>query len=138
MNTSSASTFSVASTFITTRPGPTPTMCTNANSHTAVIASSVCRENVSGTYGSGMTKNGVEFAAPGMNRSSTMIRKIALAAIASRKACDERRPTGHEAGERSVGFAQIDVFAAGARPQRGQLGVRHRAEEREHAARNPG
>ena len=34
-------------------------MCTNANSQIAAIASSVCRENVSGTYGSGMTKNGV-------------------------------------------------------------------------------
>ena len=137
MNTSSASTFSVASTFITTRPGPTPTMCTIANSQTAVIASSVCRENVSGTYGSGMTKNGVEFAAPGINRSSTTIRKIALAAMRARETGDKRRPSGHEAGERPVRLAQIHVLAAGARPQRRQLGVRHGPEEREHAAGNP-
>src|SRR5688572_4800970 len=85
MNTRSASTFNVASTFITARPGPTPTMCTRANSQTAIIASTVCRENVSGTYGSGMTKIGVEFAAPGINRSSTTIKKMALAAIAPAK-----------------------------------------------------
>src|SRR5688572_12253384 len=85
MNTSSAITFSVASTFITARPGPTPTMCTKAKSHTAVIASTVCRENVSGTYGSGMTKSGAELATPGMNRSSTTMRKMALAASAPAK-----------------------------------------------------
>ena len=57
-------------------------MCTNANNQIESIASSVWRENVSGTYGSGMTKNGVESATPGIKRSSTNIRKIALAAIA--------------------------------------------------------
>ena len=37
----------------------------------------------------------------------------------------------------TVGRAQVDVFAAGPRPQRRQLGIRRRAAEREHAARHP-
>ena len=69
MNMSSADTLSAASTLPMIRPGPTPRMCTHAISAIAAIATSVCRENVSGTYGSGTTKNGVLLAAPGKKRS---------------------------------------------------------------------
>ena len=69
MKTSSAVTFSVARALLTTRPGPTPRMWMPANSQTATIATIVWRENDSGTNGIGTTKNGVEFATPGMNRS---------------------------------------------------------------------
>ena len=40
-------------------PARRRTMCTNAKSPIATIATSVCRENVNGTNGSGTTKNGV-------------------------------------------------------------------------------
>ena len=69
MKMSSAVTFSVARTLLTNRPGPTPRMWTTANSQTAAIATSVWRENESGTNGIGTTKNGVAFATPGTNRS---------------------------------------------------------------------
>ena len=64
------------------RPGPTPRMCTNANSQTARMATIVCRENDSGTNGIGMVKNGVVFATPGTNRSRYSTKTTALAAIA--------------------------------------------------------
>ena len=44
---------------------------------------------------------------------------------------------GEERGERSERVAQVDVFAAGVRPQRRELGVGHRAGERERAAGEP-
>ena len=70
MNISSADTFSAASTLPMMRPGPdAANVHATPSAQIAAIATSVCRENVSGTYGSGMTKNGVLFAAPGMNRS---------------------------------------------------------------------
>ena len=50
---------------------------------------------------------------------------------------DKRGPPGQEAGERAERLSQIDVLAAGLRPQRGELGVGHRAHEREHAAAHP-
>ena len=41
------------------------------------------------------------------------------------------------AAQRAERLAQVDVFAAGVRPQRRELRVRHRAGEREHAADEP-
>ena len=49
----------------------------------------------------------------------------------------ERGPSRQKAGERTEGFAQVDVLAAGLRPQRGQLGVGHRAHEREDSPTDP-
>jgi hypothetical protein len=69
MKTSSAVTFSVARALLTSRPGPTPRMCTPAKSQTAAIATSVWRENESGRNGIGTTKKGVAFATPGTKRS---------------------------------------------------------------------
>ncbi len=50
---------------------------------------------------------------------------------------DERRPAGEKRGDRSVGVTQVDVLATGARAQRRELGVRHRAGEREDTAKQP-
>src|SRR5262245_31548294 len=69
MNPTNAAIFSDAGTFVTVRPGPTPTMWTSAATTIAALATSVCTENVSGTYGIGTTRNGVLLAEPGMNRS---------------------------------------------------------------------
>ena len=65
---SSADTFSAARTFLTSRPGPTPRMWIHASRTIAESATSAWREKVSGTSGNGMTKNGVESFAAGMNR----------------------------------------------------------------------
>ena len=64
-----AATFAAARTFIITRPGPTPRMCTRASSHTEATATSVWIEIVSGTYGIGITNNGVWLSTPGMKRA---------------------------------------------------------------------
>src|SRR5688500_8273972 len=69
MKISSADTFNVARKFIITRPGPTPRRWTTASSHTDAIATSVCVDTVSGTYGSGTVNHGVELALPGTKRS---------------------------------------------------------------------
>ena len=54
-----------------------------------------------------------------------------------REAGDERRPAGQESGERSVRRAQIDVLAAGTRPERGEFRVRHGARECQQSAGEP-
>src|SRR5687768_18359383 len=59
INNRNAVTLSAASTFIATRPGPTPMMCTAASSQTDATATRVCTENVSGTYGIGIVNSGV-------------------------------------------------------------------------------
>ena len=53
------------------------------------------------------------------------------------EARDERGPPGQEAGKRPVRLAQIDILAARFRAERGELRIRHRAHEREHAAADP-
>ena len=49
----------------------------------------------------------------------------------------ERCPAGEERREAAEALAQVDVLAARARPQRAELGVGHRADEREQAAGDP-
>jgi hypothetical protein len=50
----------------------------------------------------------------------------------------EERPAVEESPERRERFAQIDVLAAGARHHRGELSVRERRGERQHAGEDPG
>ena len=50
---------------------------------------------------------------------------------------DERRPSRQERGERTERLAQVDILAPGTGPQRGELGVRHRAGERQGPADQP-
>ena len=95
-------------------------------------------ENVIGTYGSGIWSHGVEFADAG-NEPFEIERDaaFALAAIAPAKpATNDVHPVRNPA-EAAVRLAQVDVFATGARTQRGELGVRHRAAKCEHAAGQP-
>ena len=87
--------------------------------------------------GIGIARSGVPLATPGMKRSSVMIRNTGAGGHRTAEAGDERRPAGQKAGQRAEGLAEIDVLAAGLRPQRGELGVGHRAHEREHAAGHP-
>ena len=68
MKISSADTFRPASTFITRRPGPTPRTWIQAISPIAASATIACREIVSGTNGSGMTRSGVASFAAGTKR----------------------------------------------------------------------
>ena len=51
------------------------------------------------------------------------------------EAGNERGPPGEERRERTEGVAQVDVLAAGVRPHRRELGVGHRAGEREQRRR---
>ena len=46
-------------------------------------------------------------------------------------------PAIHESPERTVGFAQIDIFAAGFRQRRRQFGIAERAEQRQQSAEHP-
>ena len=54
------------------------------------------------------------------------------------EAGDERGPAGEERGDASEPGVQVDVLAAGPRPQRGQLRVGHRAGERQRPGGQPG
>ena len=49
----------------------------------------------------------------------------------------EPRPHIEEGGQVAVGFAEVDVFAASGGHHGAELGVGHRAEEREQAADDP-
>jgi len=98
MKPTNAATFSAARMLVTVRPGPTPTMCTRAATTIAELATSVWTENVSGTYGTGMTKSGAALAVPGMKRSRYSASTIALAAIAPEKpATNEVQPVRNPA-----------------------------------------
>ena len=71
INSTKASTFSVASRLLTNRPGPTPRRWTKANPQISARAITVCAEKesamVPGTIG--IEKNGVVFPAAGANRA---------------------------------------------------------------------
>ena len=56
----------------------------NAATAITALAASVCveKEKTIGVSGIGIASSGVEFATPGKNRSSVVMRKTALAAIA--------------------------------------------------------
>src|SRR5262245_61968040 len=68
MNTMKAVILSVVRMLLTSRPGPTPRTWTSEITITTAIAISVWRENVIGRYGTGITRNGVVSATPGMKR----------------------------------------------------------------------
>ena len=102
MNTSSADTLSVASTFLTTRPGPTPRMCTNANSAIAAIATQrvprerqrhVRKRHDEKRRGVGCTRN---------KALENEYQKDRACGHRAGKAGDERRPPGHEPRKRPV------------------------------------
>jgi hypothetical protein len=67
-NTTSASTFSDASTLWTRRPGPSPLTCTSDKPMMAEMATIACGVITSGASGIGTVNSGVRFAASGMNR----------------------------------------------------------------------
>ena len=69
MNPTKAATLRAARMLVTMPPGPRQRMCTNAAATIAALATSVCTENVSGSYGMGTTNRAVLLAAPGKNRS---------------------------------------------------------------------
>src|SRR5918993_1663456 len=85
MKISRAETFKAASTFPTTRPGPTPRRWIQDINAIAASATADCREKISGTNGSGIVKIGVVSAAAGTNLPTYNARTTALAAIAPEK-----------------------------------------------------
>ena len=95
------------------------------------------REKVSGTNGSGMTRSGVASRAAGHEAPEIEREHDGAGRDRAGEAGDERRPAGEERGQPAERRAQVDVLAAGARPQRRQLGVRHRAGKREQRRRRP-
>ena len=137
MKMSSADTFSPASTFITKRPGPTPRRWIQAIRPMAASATMAWREIVSGTSGTRDDEERRRVArrrheAPDVEREDDGAGRDGAG-----EAGDKRRPAGQERRETAERRAQVDVLATGARPQRGELGIRHRAGKREQAAGDP-
>ena len=56
----------------------------------------------------------------------------------ARESGNERGPSGHESGKRTVGLTQVDILPASSRPQRRKLCIRHRARKRQNTTGNPG
>ena len=136
-NTTSAETLTAASTFCTTRPEPRPRMWTTVSATIAASATSVLRRHDQRNQ---RERHGQERRGVGRRRheAADVIRQRDRARRdRAGEAGDERRPPAQEPRRRSVGVAQVDVLAAGVRPQRGELGVRHRAGERQRAAERP-
>ena len=106
---------------------------------TTALAISVWMEKVTAidVSGIGIASSGVPSAMPGMKRFERDDQEDGTRGHRAAKSGNERRPSREKAGQRAVGLAQIDVLAAGLRPQRRELGVGHRAHEREDPSRQP-
>ena len=117
--------------------GPRPLMWTSDRPTIAVIATIACGVTTSGAHGIGIVSSGVRVGR-GRNEAADVVgERDGAGGDGAGESGDERRPAGQERRERAVRVAQVDVLAAGARPQRGQLRVRHRAGKREQAAEQP-
>ena len=138
MKTRSAPTFRIVSALLTTRPGPTPRICMIASSQTIAMAIIDWLETVSVRYGSGIVHPRRGVGRPGGEALQIERNDHRAGGNRAGEPGDERRPSGQESGEAAIRFAQVDVLASRARPQRGQLRIGHRATEREQPARNPG
>ena len=137
MNISSAETLSAASTLPTTRPGPdaahvNPRQQRNGGQRHQRLARKRQRHpgDRNDEQRSAVRRAGKEPAeierqndGAGGNRAG--------------KAGDKRRPAGEKRRQPAERRVQVDVFAARARPQRGQLRVGHGAGKRQRAAGHP-
>ena len=139
MKRTNAATFSAASTSLTSRPGPTPRRWIHAIPKMAAIATMLCGDAVSTSVPGMIGMREKRSVVRGRRNEATQIEREHDRAgrDGAGETRHERRPPGQEAGQRSERRAQVDVLAAGARPQRRQLRVGHRAGERQPAAGDP-